>query len=422
LFRIGTQSLWLDELVTMRVAQQPFGTTWSIATGRELHTGLYHLATWPWVRAFGDSEAALRSLSVVFGVATLLVLMALAKTLFGVRAALFVAPLFLVQAQTIHYFQEARTYTLAMLAACIATLALLWALDEAASTRRWLVYGLVAGAAAYGHLFVGFVLVAHVVALVLCRAWPSRQAVLAAGAAAMAVTAPLLVFMTQGNANIDWVPDTTFLEVRETATTIALGGGPVVALVPLVLLWVWRLRQARPGTRDRLALTVVVAWLAVPFVAAIAASVVKPMFVTHYLNVCVPAAALLTAAALDALARRSNAWALAALTAVLVFTGLQLAHWYDGDPAKEDFRSAMAYACTEAHGDAAVVFSPLFLEYANYYSAPECGAATQGSTEPDRLVVVVRAGTPLPSVEGWVTTASQPFDGLDVLSLTHVTE
>lgn len=78
-FRLGQQSLWFDELVSMRIARSSWADMWRASTGSEGHSGVYHVTSWLWVGIFGDSEAGLRSLSVVFGIATVATLMLLAK-------------------------------------------------------------------------------------------------------------------------------------------------------------------------------------------------------------------------------------------------------------------------------------------------------------------------------------------------------
>ena len=61
----------------------------------------------------------------------------------------------------------------------------------------------------------------------------------------------------------------------------------------------WRVVWARSSEQDLTAIVVVASWVVTPFVLAILVSFVKPLFIADYLNVCLPAVALLTAAAID---------------------------------------------------------------------------------------------------------------------------
>jgi len=412
LYRLGRQSLWLDELFSMQVARAPWATTWSVATGRELHSGWYHVMTWPWVRVFGDSESGLRSLSIVFGVATVVVVMLLTRRLFGTRAALVAAPLFLIHAQTVHYFQEGRTYTLAMLLSSLATLVLMWALDDRDSSRRWLVYGAVAGIAVYAHLFVVFVIASHGVTVAVRRLWPAPRALLRAVVAFAALVVPLLLFASRGYTNVDWIPATTVGAVRTAVLLIVVGGGQVYWLAPIGLLWGWRLWSARRDPDDLTAITALLSWFVVPFVLAIGVSALKPLFVEYYLNVCVPAAAILTAAGVDALARRSQGIAAVGLAVLLLHNGRCLVDWYDGVPAKDDYRTAMAFACADARDDAQVGFGS-GLGPARYYATATCGV----TTAPRRLLIVVRSSDTRPQIPGWTIAGTRQFTGVDVVTM-----
>src|SRR5262245_35938838 len=98
-FRIGEQSLWFDELISMQLARESWTEMWAVTSSHELEFAAYHVPSWIVVHVFGDSEAAIRSLSVVFGALAVVLLMVLARRLFGTRAALLVAPVFLIHAQ-----------------------------------------------------------------------------------------------------------------------------------------------------------------------------------------------------------------------------------------------------------------------------------------------------------------------------------
>lgn len=335
--------------------------------------------------------------------------------MFNTRVAVLTAPLFLIHAQAIHYFQEGRTYSLAMLCAVASTLAFCWAMEDRASTRRWFVYGLVAGVASYGHLFVWFVLAGHALAVMVRRAWPARRAVTAGAVPLVVAALPLVIFTTRGYDNISWVRSTTTGAVRVALTRTVFGGTAVLWLVPFFVLWIWRWWRARHDERDLFAVTLVACWFAAPFVLAVVVSLWKPLFVTRYFIVCVPAAALLTAAGLDALAKRSRGIAAAGLALLLLVNGALLRDWYRGQTANEDFRSAVAVACNEAGDDGLVVFKPDDASVAKYYETSPCGVAASTT----RLVYVVRnVAAKAPGFDGWTTIRQHEFTDVTVYVLT----
>src|SRR3954447_26723674 len=85
---IGSQSFWLDEVVTAQLVQQPFGEMLSTIPKSESTPYLYYVLLWLWSQVFGHGEAALRSLSALAGVATVAAVWAGARVLVSPRAAL----------------------------------------------------------------------------------------------------------------------------------------------------------------------------------------------------------------------------------------------------------------------------------------------------------------------------------------------
>ena len=108
------QSLWLDEAIGALVVKNQ--GLWQILTEfpkHDNHPPLYYLALKVWSDMFGYSEIALRSLSVMFGVATVYIVFKIAK-LFGNKYFPYLAALFLATSPLhIYYSQEARMYSMA---------------------------------------------------------------------------------------------------------------------------------------------------------------------------------------------------------------------------------------------------------------------------------------------------------------------
>ena len=93
---LGTHSLFLDESVSSTLATAPWHRFANVVTHREANMALYYLLLRGWV-VFGHSEIALRSLSVILAVGALWVVIMLARSLFGRRAALLAGLLFAVE-------------------------------------------------------------------------------------------------------------------------------------------------------------------------------------------------------------------------------------------------------------------------------------------------------------------------------------
>jgi mannosyltransferase len=112
-YHLGAESLWVDEAVSVFVAWKDWPDLWSYVVGQEPNFGLYYLLLHAWIM-LGDSEWALRTLSVVAVVATVPVLFLLGEQLFGRPVAFLASVLFGINAFVVAYAQEARPYALAL--------------------------------------------------------------------------------------------------------------------------------------------------------------------------------------------------------------------------------------------------------------------------------------------------------------------
>ncbi len=124
-YRIGAQSLWNDEGNSAVMASRSFV---SIArnAAHDIHPPLYYWLLHLWSLLFGTSEAALRSLSALFGVLVVWLVFEITDRLMGRKEALAAMLVAAASPLAIYYSQEARMY--AMLAAILALGA--WVLVE----------------------------------------------------------------------------------------------------------------------------------------------------------------------------------------------------------------------------------------------------------------------------------------------------
>lgn len=70
---VGGRSLWFDELFGLHAALRPWGDFVRFVRDHDVHPPAYYLLLRVWTRVFGISELALRALSAVLAVATLVV-------------------------------------------------------------------------------------------------------------------------------------------------------------------------------------------------------------------------------------------------------------------------------------------------------------------------------------------------------------
>src|SRR5690242_5964496 len=82
---LSTQSFWLDEAIAINSARLDIGGMIDSLARTEGNPPLYFLLLDGWMRLFGTSEAAVRSLSAVIGTATILLGYEIGRRLATVR-------------------------------------------------------------------------------------------------------------------------------------------------------------------------------------------------------------------------------------------------------------------------------------------------------------------------------------------------
>ncbi len=109
-FHIQFQSLWYDEAFSVYLAHMSLADI-TARTAADIQPPLYYYLLHFWVVLAGESEFALRFLSLCFGVLTVPLIYVMAQRLFGRAAALMTAFLAALSPLYLWYSQEARMYT-----------------------------------------------------------------------------------------------------------------------------------------------------------------------------------------------------------------------------------------------------------------------------------------------------------------------
>ncbi len=123
-FRLGSQSLWIDEVFTWYGADIGRAMPWTHVI-ENVHGPLYCLILHAWGALAGDSEWALRLPSAVFGTATVPAVAWLAGRWLGLEAAAPAAWLAAGSPFLVWYSQEARDYALLFPCVCLGAVAMI---------------------------------------------------------------------------------------------------------------------------------------------------------------------------------------------------------------------------------------------------------------------------------------------------------
>jgi len=404
LWGLGRQSLWIDEIITLKAAN--VGGVYGLGDFVGNIQGPLHAFLTHWVARCSTSEVALRLPSALAGIATILLIAELGRRIFDRRTGFIAALLFALSPYSVWYSQEVRNYSLLMLAAAVAMLAV-WVIGH--DRRRGLTsYAFATLVALYLNMSAVFMAIGHGLYL-LPRLWRSPRLVpwVVTGILVVALFIPgmwsvvrwaeadnvgeRVALATEAEPESLLRGETTFTPAALPYAFFAMGYGytlgpsleelhaaspirgflrhlPVVAPAGLLLAAALVLGLLRLRGRGDEALFLLATALA-PAVGAIVLALanVKP-FNVRYLSPGFPAVVLLAAAGIGMLRRRPAALLCAAL---VVLYGWSLRNYHvETRYGREDVRGAVAVVeAGEAPGDAVLV--PAVRDvFRHYYDGP----------------------------------------------------
>jgi len=364
LLYLGKKSFWLDEIVSVSIARLDPAGFRNIVLSWELNEGLYYALLRGWMR-LGQGEFFIRLLSVLPAVAAVPFVYLLGRRLFSEKVGLIAALLLAVNAFDVRYAQEARGYSLFAFLVVLACWFFVRCLDAPHKKGNWagLVIALVLGM--YAHFFAGLILpVLWLAAVLHRRPFPWRRFLVSNAIVAVLAVPALLFVATKNRGQVGWVQPTSWRDLYGLAILLSGRGGLLLLLLCAAGLGLALLRLLRvPGGAGKQAIwgdALVWMWLVLPVAITVAISALKPMFVTRYLIVCLPAFVLLVAAGLSLIRPR---WLLGVVLVAIMALSLRGvgAYYRSGfDPPEQDWRGAVHYLLSQAQpGDAVLFYHPL---------------------------------------------------------------
>jgi mannosyltransferase len=119
---LDLQSFWNDEVFSAWYVARPFREMLHGVRTTESNPPGYYVVAWLWAKVFGTREVGIRSLSALAGTLLIPTTYATAATLVSRRAGLLAAALAATSPILVWYSQEARSYSLMVLASGVAML------------------------------------------------------------------------------------------------------------------------------------------------------------------------------------------------------------------------------------------------------------------------------------------------------------
>jgi len=394
LYRLSFQSIWWDEGHSIFVASHSLPSIPTIPA-MDVHPPLYFWILHIWMGLTGQSEFALRFLSLLFSVLTVALMYKIGRSVMGANGGRVAAVVAAFSPLYLAYSQEVRMYALvSALSAASIYLFYEYALADLSARRKWLApYALVTAAGLYAHYFVGFLLLFQNIywlgALILGGGWRKiREWLLwAAGQVLIVlVLTPQLhtaIHQVTGYKNTNLIPPgfvefwvscwrafTLGLEDRAGQDRIWLILCLAVLIAGLLVYFMPRPdRRRQPANID-----LWVACFVIPLLLYYAVLLDRASFSPRYMMVVTPALYVLLALAVWQLGRwRLPAGAVALAILLGVFVQADYRYFFDPSTYKDETRELARFLEeTATANDVIFIDAPHPLDYYYRGAAPQC--------------------------------------------------
>lgn len=339
LFHIAHSSIWHDEGFSVMLATRTPVAIWQAAT-RDVHPPLYYEVLHLWMRLFGTSELALRSLSVACGIALIPLCFLLVRRIASQRAAIITSFLVATSPFLVRYSQETRMYAMVTLWIVISLLAMVYIVSKPKKIWPYLLYTLSITLGLYTHYYAALVIMVYWLYLISLW-WPHRKSHIqvshiitsmrwwVSNIVAVILFAPwvaTLIAQFRRGQGLSWLPHTTintfhdsiwqFFTFTDAHRLPSIFYWLLPLLLALVAVYISQFNQ------DRHHYARLITWYSfVPIVLAIMVSVVRPVFHERYFSFTVVGFLIMLALAIDQVMKK-RIWPGAILLTGVVLTQL----------------------------------------------------------------------------------------------------
>jgi O-antigen/teichoic acid export membrane protein/4-amino-4-deoxy-L-arabinose transferase-like glycosyltransferase len=400
-----TRGLWVDEAISVAQAQLPLGQMLDELRWSDVHPPLHHLILWVTVRIAGTGELVVRLPSILAGAALVPVLYLLGRDLYGRATGRIAAAAGAVAPFLVWYSQEARMYSLFMLAATVAVLGQVRVL-RSGSLPDWVLYTVATAAMAWTQYFAIIPIAVQQIAFIgfmwhrrqepgtrrFARAWAGS---LVAIVLVIAPVTPIALDQYQHyldrRAEVDDLSvapaghgpvDTSSAQAELSVYAVVANGVWALwgyhaddAMAQIAALWPLGMLAALVAlghgrSRDT---SLLVALIAVPALALFAAGTLKrDLFELRYFSGAVPLAVLLAARVATRITTATLSRAALGLVLVATLTlGLVDQQLNGTNPRRYDFDGALnSVHATWEPGDV-LLYEPLYLDELVEYYGPD---------------------------------------------------
>jgi len=418
-YRLDAQSLWNDEGTSVALSALSLDAIINGAA-RDIHPPAYYFLLHFWMPLVGNSEYAVRFLSVIAGVLTVAFVFRIAHSFFDVEVAILVAYLCAFSPFQVYYSQEARMYIWVTLWAAISTYAMMrmWnskfeiqnsKLPEAKNfelrithyaLRFTLLYILAATAMLYTQYVGAFVVIAQNLAVAVWMIFAIRNSQFAIRHLLTWVITQLTIaalflpwYLLAGGQLATWpsisepldLPTLLWrvLNVFSVGVTMADERAVAVALAFAILFFIGCRLAKSARALTNWATVALILWTLVPVAVMYLVSLARPAYNPKFLLLATPAFYILAARGLShahpgvflqhkrysvrSPLWRNVFWLVALLAVAGVFPSLAN-NFYNPAFARDDYRAVVQEIDAHARaGDGVLIDAPGQIDVVRYY-------------------------------------------------------
>jgi uncharacterized membrane protein len=388
LYGLDRTSIWLDEAYSWGQITLPFWEMYQ-ASVESPHPPLQNFLAWPWVRIFGDSEAAMRALPALLGTAAIYMIYLTGRLLWNRKSGLFAAAILTVSGFHVWYSQEFRAYALLTLTSILFVYSVFRMLAHPG--RGIYLFNMAAAVLLlFSHVFGSFLFAG--VNLYLAIGWLLKNSRhkynfvkwLTGQVVAMAIFGQWAIHLLEKSDDpmILWVPELDLYQFFSQLAYVFNGPPAAVVMCSIALYTLYRtflkpevpadpavqmnVSNQLPDSDQRWKVELTLVWLVFPIATAMILSfLVTPLFMSRYLILVLPAMCLLVTKGLFLLGHGTSRqiWAVA-----LLAVGLLYSTWHVHHRERDQYRHIVAdvESCLRP-GDLILAYPGRAIVNAQYY-------------------------------------------------------
>jgi len=379
-FIFNNQSLRLDEAQSLWQASHSVRTIISLVSA-DVHVPLYHVLLHGWELIWGNSVSTARMLSLAFFLLSIPALYRLGSYVYNERVGLYATLLLTLSPFVNWYGNEIRMYSLFTLLTILHQYFFVRIVRnhlQEKQTGVWIGYVTTAILGMYTHYFFNFIFITQIVFVLFHLKLFPRATIyrfVRAGCIAILAFLPWVALVVQSgtmNAQAPQLMPPSSVNVFNTFSQFLFGfqddhiNTILVSLWPLSLLLVfWTLQKHKTVSTETIYFIMAIL---IPIAGAFVVSVlVRPLFLSRYLILTLPAVYLVLSWIFSVYPRRLR-YVAQTILALLMIVTLGIESISAETPIKEDYRAASGYLTTYAGpGDIILITAPFTIYPIEYY-------------------------------------------------------